>query len=187
MATRAVTGFLAALAMAAALLTGAGSSSACACGPSARFLVAHGTSPHGAPWRIKVAERPGSAHFPKTAEFQFSSGKAEEDKGLGYFTSFPLPIPPSFVVDVTTGDGVYPELEADTSGFARARAVRLVLKMSAGPPIEIETQRAPEKLRARFPWLRGLVFFDQFYPAEVEPLALDAYGRDGRLLDRLSL
>ena len=95
-----------------------------------------------------------------------------------------LPIPPAFVVHAVSGDGVYPELEGDVSGFARPRAVRLVVKMSAGPPIEIKTQRPPTSLRNRFPWLRGLVFFDQFYPADVEPVAIAAYGRDGRLLSR---
>jgi hypothetical protein len=44
--------------------------------------------------------------------------------------------------------------------------------MSVGPPIEIETQRPPASLGKRFPWLRGLVFFDQFYPADVEPAAI---------------
>jgi hypothetical protein len=56
--------------------------------------------------------------------------------------------------------------------------------MNDGSSLEIETQKAPAGLRERFPWLRGLVFFDQFYPADVEPESISAYGRDGRLLSR---
>jgi hypothetical protein len=67
------------------------------------------------------------------------------------------------------------------------RAARLVAKMSDGNAIDIEAKRPPSKLRQRFPWLRGLVFFDQFYPADIEPLAITAYGRDGHVLSRQPL
>lgn len=120
-------------------------------------------------------------------EFEFISGDPDERNGFGYSSGMSLPIPHAFIFHATSGDGVYPELEGDVSGIARPRAVRLVAKMSDGSRIEIETQRPPTKLRQRFPWLRGLTFFDQFYPADVEPLAITAYGRDGRLLSRQPL
>jgi hypothetical protein len=167
-----------------ALFSAPAGSSACACGPSARFVVAKGTSPNGAPWRIKADEEKGTRFSPRNALLEFSTGSPDEYNGAGYFSSFGLPIPRGFVFHANSGSGVYPELEGDVSGYARPRAVRLVAKMSAGPPIEIETQRAPERLRERFPWLRGLVFFDQFYAAEIEPVAITAYGRDGRVLSR---
>jgi hypothetical protein len=167
-----------------ALLFVPANSPACGCGPTSRFVVAHGTSPNGASWQIKVDERPGSVTFPRYAQFHFSAGPAGESNGLGYFSSMPLPIFPAFVFHAVSGNGVYPDLEGDVSGYARRRAVRLVARMSAGTPIEIETQRPPANLSKRFPWLRGLVFFDQFYPADVEPVAITAYGRDGRLLSR---
>ncbi len=171
----------------AALLLAPAGSPACGCGPTARFVIAHGTSPNGASWRIKAGENPASAYGPRSVEFEFSSGNPDESNGFGYSSGLGLPIPPAFVFHATSGDGVYPELEGDVSGISRPRAVRLVAKMSDGSRIEIETQRPPAKLRRRFPWLRGLVFFDQFYPANVEPLAITAYGRDGRLLSRQSL
>lgn len=184
MASRKTKGWLAVPVVGVALLLAPASTPACGCGPTVHFVVAHGTSPNGAPWRIKADERPASATSPRHAEFHFSAGPAGESNGLGYFGSTPLPIPSAFIFHALSGDGVYPELEGDVSGYARRTAVRLVAKMSAGSPIEIETQRPPASLRKRFPWLRGLVFFDQFYPADVEPVAITAYGRDGRLLSR---
>lgn len=177
-------GALGGVLLGAALLLAPASSPACACGPEARFLVAHGTSPNGAPWRIKADEERGTRTSPRSALLEYSTGDADESNGAGYFTSMGLPIPRGLVFHATSGSGVYPELEGDVTGFARSRAVRLVAKMSDGSLIEIETQRPPERLRARFPWLRGLVFFDQFYAAEIEPLAITAYGRDGRVLSR---
>jgi hypothetical protein len=170
--------------LAAIFLLAPSSSPACACGPNPRFLVAHGTSPNGAPWRIKAEEFPASRTSPRGALLHFSTGQPEESNGLGYFSGFGLPISRAFVFHANSGSGLYPDLEGDVSGYARPRAVRLVATMSAGPPIEIETQRAPKHLRDRLPWLRGLVFFDQFYAADVEPLAITAYGRDGRVLSR---
>lgn len=82
-----------------------------------------------------------SSRSPRGALFHFSVSPAGESNGLGYFSSMPLPIPPAFIFHALSGSGVYPELEGDVSGFARARAVRLVAKMSNGPAIEIETQR----------------------------------------------
>lgn len=96
----------------------------------------------------------------------------------------PLPIPPSFIFHANTGSGVYPELEGDASGFAQARAVRLVARMSDGTSLEIELEKPPARLYKRFPWLRGFVFFDQFYPTGIEPTEISAYDRAGQLLDR---
>lgn len=174
------------LLIAVTLLLAPTTSSACACGPNPRFLVAHGTSPNGAPWRIKAEEFPASRTMPRSALLNFSTGRPGESNGLGYFSGFPLPVPRGFVFRANDGSGLYPDLESDVSGYARARA-RLVAGMSDGSSIEIETQRAPDRLRERFPWLRGLVFFDQFYAADIEPLAITAYGRDGRVLYRESL
>ncbi len=122
-------------------------------------------------------------YSPRSIEFEFISGDPNERNGLGYSLGMGLPIPKAFVFRATSGDGVYPEREGDVSGVARPR-VRLVAKMTDGSAIEIETQQPPAKLRQRFPWLRGLVFFDQFYPADIEPLAITAYGRDGHLVSR---
>ena len=170
-----------------ALLLGPAGSSACGCEPSARFVVARGTSPNGAPWRIKADQQPATAYSPRFVEFEFIAGDPDERNGFGYSMGMSLPIPPAFVFHASSGDGVYPEKEGDVSGIARPRATRLVAKMSDGNAIEIATQRPPERLRQRFPWLRGLVFFDQFYPADIEPLAITAYGRDGHLLFRQPL
>jgi hypothetical protein len=166
------------------LLLAPPTSPACACGPEARFVVAHGTSPNGAPWRIKADQEVGARGRPRSALFEFTSGDSDESNGSGYFSSIGLPIPRALIFHANSGSGVYPDLEGDVSGFAQGRAARLVAKMSDGSLVEIETQRPPEKLRKRFPWLRGLIFFDQFYPAAIEPVEITAYARDGRVLSR---
>jgi hypothetical protein len=178
---------VAGIVLCAALLLAPAGSSACGCETTARFVVAHGTSPNGAPWRIKAEQQPATTYSPRSVEFEFISGDPDERNGFGYSTDMRLPIPPAFVFHANSGDGVYPEKEGDVSGIARPRAARLVAKMSDGNVIEIETKRPPAKLRRRFPWLCGLVFFDQFYPADIEPLAITAYGRDGHLLSRQPL
>lgn len=168
------------------LLLAPAGSSACGCEPTVRFVVAHGTSPNGAPWRIKADEQPATTS-PRSAIFEFVAGDPNESNDFGYFSGMSLPIPHAFVFHANSGDGVYPESEGDVSGFATPRAARLVAKMSDGSAIDIETKQPPAKLRQRFPWLRGLVFFDQFYPADIEPLAITAYGRDGHVLSRQPL
>jgi hypothetical protein len=158
-------------------------SSACACGEETRFVVAHGTSPNGAPWKIKVGE--ARAHGLRAARISFnygSGGAAGTENGVT--SSRPLPLPKAVVLNASAGSGVYPQKEGDVAGFARRRAVRLVAQMNDGSRIEIETVRPPAELEKRFPWLRGLAFFDQFYAADLEPLAINAYSRDGRLLGR---
>ena len=166
------------------LLMAPSTSPACACGPEARFVVAHGTSPNGAPWRIKVDQMAATPGQGRSALFEFTSGDPDDSNGSGYFSSIGLPISRALVFHAVSGSGVYPELEGDVSGFAQGRAARLVAKMTDGSFVEIETHRAPKKLHRRFPWLRGLVFFDQFYPAAIEPVEITAYGRDGRVLSR---
>jgi hypothetical protein len=175
---------LLALASVALFLFAPTGSSACGCGPRVRFVVAHGTSPHGARWRIKADESRGSNPSARFAEFEFSSGKTGKSIGRGYLSGMPLPIPPSFTFHANVGSGVYPELEGDASGFAQAKAVRLVARMSNGTSLEIELEKPPARLYKRFPWLRGLVFFDQFYPAGIEPTEISAYDQTGQLLDR---
>lgn len=165
-----------------ALLITPTTSPACACGPEPKFLVAHGTSPNGAPWEIRAEETAATRTSLRGAILHFSTSSQEGDS-IGYFSGFSVPIRRGFAFHAVDGSGLYPELERDVSGYAAARA-RLVAKMSDGSRIEIETQRAPERLRQRFPWLRGLVFFDQFYAAAIEVQAITAYGRDGHVLAR---
>jgi hypothetical protein len=160
------------------------SADACACdGPSTPYLVAHGKSLYGIPWRIRAGEE-RFGHGGQVT-FSFTVGTASEPNDAGYFSTLGLPIGRSFVLTGTKGSGTDPQLEGDISGIASRRAVRLVATMSAGPPLEVEPQIAPSGLRKRHPWLRGLQFFDQWYPSELEVLRLTAYGRSGRVLATL--
>jgi hypothetical protein len=135
---------------------------------------------YGVPWRIRAGEeRFGDTH---QVTFGFTLGRKSEPNDAGYFTGMSLPISRRFVVTGTAGSGTDPELEGDISGIASRRAIRLVATMEEGPPLEIETQIAPKVFRDRYPWLRGLEFFDQWYPSERTVKRLVAYNRAGQII-----
>lgn len=160
-----------------ALLLAVPAGKARADGPRTPFVVARGTSLYGLPWRIRMGIEPS-----RQVILRFTIG--DDECGCGYFSSFPLPVPAAFTFQANSGSGIDAFPEADTSGYAGFRVKRLVATMSDGSALEVDTQVAPPGLRKRFPWLRGLRFFDLFYPQEVEPTAISAYGRDGHLLER---
>ena len=159
--------------------------SAVADGPRTPYVVVHGKSLYGVPWRIRMGEETFSGKRPRHyATLFFSIGRPDDLNEAGYFSTFPVLIFRAFVLSAVSGSQIDSFPESDTSGYVSRRAVRLVATMSEGPPLEFETQPAPAALRKRFPWLRGVRFFDQFYPDGIEPTELSAYDRDGRLLER---
>jgi len=161
------------------------SQKAAADGPRTPHVVAHGKSLYGVPWRIRMGEETSAGKGPRRyATLFFSIGRPGELNEAGYFSTFPLLIFRGFVLHATSGSQIDSFPEADTSGYVSRRAVKLVATMSEGPPLELETQLAPAALRKRFPWLRAVRFFDQFYPDGIEPTALSAYDRAGQLLER---
>ncbi len=121
---------------------------------------------------------------PRYADLFFSIGKRGESNEAGYISSFPLPIPRTFTFHANSGSDIDSFPESDTSGFAGRRVAKLVATMSEGPPVTFETHLAPTALSNRFHWLRRVRFFDQFYPAGIEPTEISAYDRAGGLLDR---
>jgi hypothetical protein len=154
-------------------------------GPRTPYVVAHGKSLYGVPWRIRMGEEPSSGKGQRRyVTLGFSIGRPGELSEAGYFSSFPLLIFRGFVLSATSGSQIDSFPESDTSGYVSRRAVRLVATMSEGPPLEFETQLAPAALCKRFHWLRGLRFFDQFYPAGLEPTAISAYDSAGQLIER---
>jgi hypothetical protein len=143
---------------------------AAADGPRTPYVVAHGKSLYGVPWRIRMGEEPSSGKGQRRyVTLGFSIGRPSERNEAGHFSSFPLLIFRAFVLDATSGSQIDSFPEADTSGFVSRRAVKLVATMSEGPPLTFETQ---------------LRFFDQFYAEGIEPTELSAYDRAGRLLGR---
>jgi hypothetical protein len=166
-------------------LTLIGPGTAAGDGPHTPYVVARGKSLYGVPWRIRMGEEPSYGKgSPRYADLFFSIGKHGESNGAGYFSSFPLPLPRAFTFHANSGSDLDAFPESDTSGFAGRRVAKLVATMSVGPPLTFETQLASASLSKRFHWLRRVRFFDQFYPAEVEPTEISAYTRAGRLLDR---
>jgi hypothetical protein len=161
-----------------------GPETAIADGPLTPYVVARGKSLYGVPWRIRMGEEPSHGKgLPRYANLIFSIGSPSE-RNEGYGSSFPLPIPRAFTLHANSGSDIDAFPESDTSGFAGCRVVKLVATMSEGSPLTFETQLPPTALSNRFHWLRRIRFFDQFYPAGIEPTEISAYDRAGRLLDR---
>jgi hypothetical protein len=175
-----------AIALALALPAAAGAD-----GPRTPFVVAHGKSLYGVAWRIRMGEESGRLIKPdgtsgpeiQRATLWFSIGDPAENDA-GYFSSFSLPIPPAFIFDANKGSEVDEFPESDTSGYANRRVAELVATMSDGSALTFETRLPPKRLSDRHHWLRRLRFFDQFYPAGLEPTSIAAYDRTGKLLER---
>lgn len=93
----------------------------------------------------------------------------------------PLPVPGEFVLNADTGEpDEYPE--RDISGVTATRAVELKVKMSDGKVLTVEPALPPRALRQRLTWLRGLRFFDAFFPVSQRVKAVTAFDRSGRVL-----
>lgn len=159
-----------------------GGASACACGEFRGAVVAHGKSLYGVPWRIKAALSPPSTTRPRAIEVHFSIGGP--DGTVGYFTALPRRLPSAFVFTAITGSDIVDYPESDLSGVTRAKVTELVVKMSDGELLTVRPSPAPTEIRKRFPWLRGLRFFDVFFPADQRPRVVTALDRDGDVLAR---
>ena len=157
-----------------------GGASACGCGEFRGVVVAHGSSLHGVPWRIKAILPRDSG--PDQATFEFSIGESPEG---GYFSSLPRPIPKALVLTASPGSEIDDYPESDLSGLTAGRVTRLQVEMNDGQVLESEPQRAPDGVRRRFHWLRGLRFYDIFFPDTEEPVQVIARDARGRVLERL--
>ncbi len=179
MLLRRILPFAAAVAAAAAVLL-PGGATACGCGEFRGVVVAHGSSLYGAPWRIKAVLPRDSG--PEYAMFEFSIAEGGE---AGYFTSIPRPVPRAFVLTASRGSDIDEFPEADISGITAGRVTRLQVEMADGQVVEAEPLRAPDRFRNRFHWLRGLRFYDLFFPEDQEPIQVTALNAQGRVLEQL--
>jgi hypothetical protein len=136
--------------------------------------VAHGVSPEGVPWHIEAKRWHSSAYL----HFDFDP-PAYSDVGWG--ASFPLPAPHLFLYADTAAD-ISPYAEGDLGGVTARRVRQLEARMSDGSSLTFTPSRAPERIRARRPWLRPLRFFDVFYPSSARPKVLRAFDADGNRL-----
>ena len=177
--------FVAVWLVACALLLAPATAPACGCNPSGVFVVAHGSSPTGVPWRWKVREML-TLDRRRQALLNFSSGSPSDGGGFG--SGLGLPLRKGFVVHAVSSGLLLPgEGEPNLAGFARRKAVRLDARMSDGAVLAVERQLPPPTLERRFPWLKSLAFFNAFYGNGVKPLSISAYAADGRRLGEESL
>jgi hypothetical protein len=156
---------------------------ACLCaGPGGGPVVASGTSPGGVPWTIH-ASRDGAHQL--TFEFAFASPGYED---AGYFASLPSPVPHAFALNATAGSDLDPAGEADVSGIAARRVVRVRITMADGTTINTRPTLAPTAVSRHRPWLRPLRFFDVFLPnAAVEPTQAVAFDARNRVVAKTKL
>jgi hypothetical protein len=138
-----------------------------------RPVVASGTSPAGALWKVQLQTSSSGASF------SFAVG---DHSASGHAIGLMLPIPRDFGVGADSGTQVGPYAESDLSGLAGRRATRLAVTMSSGETLSVAPQLAPLQLRRRLPWLGGLRFFDLFFPATDTPLRIRAFDHDGHAL-----
>jgi len=164
----------------------ANGASACACGEFRGPVVAKGKSLYGIPWRIKAALaqlRGPRGSLVRTFEVHFSIGPEDDYTGAGYFTGLPLPLHPEFVLTANFGEkDEYPE--SDISGVTRRRVWTLIVEMRGGESLSVQPTLAPSPLLKRFRWLRGVRFYDVFFPADQEPRMITALDRHGHVLAR---
>jgi hypothetical protein len=168
----------------AAVLWVPGGASACACGELGGVVVARGHSLYGVPWRIKASLSPPEVPGPRGVVVHFSISSPGVYGGVGYFTGLSLPLPSAFDFTANGGSEIDRYPESDLSGITRRRVANLVVKMSEGESLTIHPALAPPRLRKRFDWLRGLRFFDTFFPAGQEPQLVTAFDRGGKMLAR---
>jgi hypothetical protein len=170
----------------AVMAWGARAVPACACGEFRGSLVASGKSLYGVPWRIKAAlvrTRWPQGSWDRTLEFHFSHGPEDDYTGGGHFTGLPLPLHPEFVLTATFGEIDEPP-ESHINGVTRRRVWTLTVEMSGGESVSVQPTLAPSPLLKRFRWLRGVRFYDVFFPAEQTPRAITAFDRVGHVLAR---
>jgi hypothetical protein len=133
---------------------------------SSRPILASGSSPAGAPWRIELQVSSGGPSF------NFSVG----DQGAtGHSIGLLLPIARNFGIGADAGTQVDPYAESDLSGIAGRRATKIAVTMSSGEVLFVAPALAPLRLRQRLPWLGRLRFFDLFFPAGEKPLRAKAF------------
>lgn len=171
---------------AAAFLVVPGGASACEspCTEPPSFVVARGHSLYGVPWQIEATRFSATATGPGGVETHFSISPRGGYTGVGYYTGLPLPLPRRFVFTANAGSDIDRHPESDLSGITRRRVAKLVVKMSDGERLTVYPKPAPRRLRKRLPWLRGLRFFDVFFPADQEPKLVTALNRTGHVLAR---
>lgn len=165
-----------ALLMAIALPRGA---TACACGEFQGPVVAHGKSLYGVPWRIKATLFSRTRTQPRWVYISFSMPSVF---GVGWGTGLDLPIHRAFVLSAITGTEITPYPEGDLSGVAAHDVATLQVGMSDGSSLTIQPEFAPSHIRDRFPWLRGLRFFDAFFPAGPRPEVVTALNAAGSVI-----
>lgn len=179
-------GFCVALLGTLALLPGG--ATACGCGEEPGWVVAHGTSPQGVPWRIKASHPERTGPGPRFISVNFSYGPRDSYEGFGHHISVPMPLPKRFMLTASGGGlelGAEPEGNVD--GLARRRVAEVVVRMAGGETMTVRPMAAPKRLRQRLPWLRGVRFYEAFFPADLEPrevTAFDAAGREVAALER---
>lgn len=95
----------------------------------------------------------------------------------GYFSGYsPRALP---LLSAIAGSGIDPYPESDLAGFTDARVVWIAVRLSSHRVSGVAPRPAPAALRRTHPWLRDVRFFDQYFPARLEPRWAAVYDAHG--------
>ena len=170
----------AAVTVLATIALASGGASACACGEFHGHVVAHGTSPNGLPWRIKVRGPFDAPIHRRAVEINFTVGQISD--GGGYRMALWTQTVQHILLHALSGTVFNSYSENDLSGVTERKAARLEVGMSEGGPLIIRPQFAPLALRRRFKWLGELRFFDAFFQVGIKPRWVRILDHEGALL-----
>jgi hypothetical protein len=156
-----------------------GGASACGCGEFKGPVVARGVSPDGIRWQINASYLPHSTEDKPYLDVGFTMD------AIPYGGGGAMIVPLAFSgVAAHAESQIERTSEGDLSGIADRPVVELKMKMGNGRVLTVKPTLAPARLRKRFFWLRGVRFFDFFFPAPGKPRLLTAFDRDGHMLGR---
>ncbi len=153
------------------------------CKQAHQYVLVHGKSPNGVPWRITTVGPRTDSFGRRGVVFHFDFGPPAPPD-VGYSSGMPLPVPAGFAFSGNSGSDIDPYPESDLSGIVGRGIRRLRVKLSEGEPLEFRPVAAPASIRSRFPFLRGLRFYDAFYAAGPKPMLVEAFDSGGRFVAR---
>lgn len=155
--------------------------SACGCGSWKGPIVASGRSAGGVGWNVQAFEY-SKGEFQMEFYYRWNGElQGEYGFGVGSFPRRGIPL-----IDGTQGSGYGPANESDFAGIVSWRTKEIVIVMESGTRIRVKPLVAPLELRNRWPWIKSLRFYDQFFAGTEEPSRLLALNKAGEVIARMN-
>ncbi len=137
------------------------------------------------PWKWEMVP-PERGVRPRSVLFGFSVLEPGYSDA-GYFTGLPVKLLRHIRLSANLGSEIDPYPESDVSGLTGGRVVALSIALSDGSTVEVAPQKAPARLFGRYPFLRGIRFFEAFYGSDLEPERIVGLGAQGQVVFRTGI